>query len=128
MNKSHYLIINLLLWLLSIATILFSGFEIYRLYTTNAAIARDFMEILGIALIVLGIFFVLSLYLSTHFQALLEHEQPRHENNIPETRFRTVILLGFFPIVLGFGKKVMLIFLTAGLAIFLLVLFLWHFW
>ena len=128
MIKGRYLIINLSLWLLSIGTILFSGFELYRLYTMNSAIARDFMGIIGIAMIVLGIFFVVSLYLSTHFPASFEQQLSRSENNTQGTRFKTVILLGFFPIVLGFGKKIMLIFLTTGLAIFLLVLFLWHFW
>ena len=128
MIKGRYLIINLLLWLLSIGTILFSGFELYRLYTMNPAIARNFMGIIGIALIVLGIFFVVSLYFSGRFATSLEQEQPRSENNISETRVNTGILLGFIPIVLGFGKRVMLIFLISGLLVLFLALIFWHFW
>lgn len=128
MIKGRFLIINLSLWLLSIGTILFSGFGLFRLYMMNPAIARYFMGIIGVALIVFGIFFVLSLYLSSRFTTPMEHQQPQSENSIPETRFKTVILLGFFPIVLGFGKRIMLIFLISGLLILFLMLILWRFW
>jgi len=125
MKSRDYILINSVLIVLSIGSILFSVIEVERIYVSEPAMARSLILLVGVLLVLLGLTIILLVSIS---KKLISGSNDWRDNmDKPESKSKAVILIGPVPIILGFGRKALIIALSVGLFSVLILLIILHF-